>query len=86
MSGRSILITGAAGLVGHAVRQLLEARGDRVIALDRVAETAPGIANLVCDLTDVHRLHHLWCVSFSGLRLPSTKFQASTYGRPPPRN
>jgi len=57
MNGETILVTGAAGFVGSAVRKLFEQRGDRVIALDQNAETEPGVSNIVCDLTDIHRLH-----------------------------
>jgi nucleoside-diphosphate-sugar epimerase len=59
MTLETILVTGAAGFVGYAVRQMLERRGSKVVALDLVAETEPGVANLVCNLTDVHRLHAL---------------------------
>jgi len=54
-----ILVTGAAGLIGNKVRQILEERGERVIAIDRVAGS--GTFGLVteCDLGDVHRLHEL---------------------------
>lgn len=59
MKGETILVTGAAGFVGNAVRKLLEQRGSSVVALDQIAETEPGVANIVCDLTDIHRLHAL---------------------------
>lgn len=53
----AVLITGAAGFVGNAVRLLLEHRCTPVLAVDRVAGTEDGYENVVCDLTDVHRLH-----------------------------
>ncbi len=50
-----ILLTGAAGLIGRAVRTLLEARGDAVVAVDRIG----GDGIVPCDLSEVHRLHEL---------------------------
>ena len=58
-SSKTILVTGAAGLIGNAVCQQLEARGDRVIAVDRVAQTEEGMKLVVCDVSDVHALHGL---------------------------
>lgn len=54
-----ILVTGAAGLIGNRVRQLLEARGDGVIAVDRVPGTDTSGPVFPCDLGDVHRMHEL---------------------------
>lgn len=54
-----ILVTGAAGLIGNKVRQFLEARGDSVIAVDRVAGADTFGPVTECDLGDVHRLHEL---------------------------
>lgn len=51
----TILLTGAAGLIGRAVLRMLRERGDRVIAIDRIG----GETITVCDLTEVHRLHEL---------------------------
>ncbi|WP_445504364.1 NAD-dependent epimerase/dehydratase family protein [Microvirga sp. G4-2] len=59
MSEPTILVTGAAGLLGHAVRVLLEANGQRVLPIDRVAQTEEGQPIVACDLSDVHRLHAL---------------------------
>jgi UDP-glucuronate 4-epimerase len=59
MSEPTILVTGAAGLLGHAVRVLLEANGQRVLPIDRVAQTEEGRPIVACDLSDVHRLHAL---------------------------
>ncbi len=53
----AILITGAAGLVGNAVRRKLEHEGREVIALDIVTMTDEGLPLVVCGLTEVHRLH-----------------------------
>jgi UDP-glucuronate 4-epimerase len=50
-----ILLTGAAGLIGHAVHHRLRERGDTVVAIDRVG----GSDIAACDLTEVHRLHEL---------------------------
>ncbi len=51
------MITGAGGLVGNAVRQILERGGREVIPLDVVPWTEEGKALTVCGLTEVHRLH-----------------------------
>lgn len=51
----TILLTGAAGLIGRYVHRMLRARGDTVIAIDR-----QGSDEIVaCDLSEVHRLHEL---------------------------
>ncbi|UEM07652.1 NAD(P)-dependent oxidoreductase (plasmid) [Skermanella rosea] len=55
----TILVTGAAGLIGNAVRILLEGRGSRVLPVDRVSATSDGLPVTVCDVGDVHRLHAL---------------------------
>ncbi len=52
---KPILLTGAAGLIGRAVRKRLQARGDEVIAVDRL----PGEGIIAFDLTEVHRLHEI---------------------------
>jgi nucleoside-diphosphate-sugar epimerase len=51
----SILVTGGAGLIGGSVKRALEARGEEVVAIDRI----PGDGVEVADLTEVHRLHEL---------------------------
>ncbi|MDQ6434294.1 NAD(P)-dependent oxidoreductase [Mesorhizobium sp. LHD-90] len=51
----TILLTGAAGLIGRAVHRMLRERGDRVIAIDRIG----GQDIVASDLTEVHRLHEL---------------------------
>lgn len=53
--GETILLTGAAGLIGRALHRRLKERGDTVIATDRLE----GEGILACDLTEVHRLHEL---------------------------
>ncbi|MDT1064438.1 NAD(P)-dependent oxidoreductase [Paracoccus sp. CPCC 101403] len=57
MSERHVLVTGAAGLIGNAVRTKLEDRGTRVIAVDRVATEVDGREVRECDVTDIHGLH-----------------------------
>ncbi len=52
-----VLITGAAGLIGNAVRIRLEASGRSVIPIDLVSRTRDGKSVLVCDIGDIHRLH-----------------------------
>jgi nucleoside-diphosphate-sugar epimerase len=59
MSEPTILVTGAAGLLGNAVRNLLETSGQRVLPIDRIPRTEEGRPIIACDLTDVHRLHAL---------------------------
>jgi nucleoside-diphosphate-sugar epimerase len=59
MNAQTVLVTGAAGFVGGAVRLLLEGRGTEVIALDRVSQSHDGASNIECDVTDIHRLHAL---------------------------
>jgi len=59
MNKRIVLVTGAAGLIGHRARILLEERGDQVIAVDKWESTVEGREVLECDLTDVHSLHRL---------------------------
>jgi UDP-glucose 4-epimerase/UDP-glucuronate 4-epimerase len=55
----TILVTGAAGLIGREVAARLRARGDRVVAIDRMASGGGEAAVQDCDLRDVHRLHAL---------------------------
>ena len=57
MTKDKVLITGAAGFIGHAVRRVLESRGTPTVAIDRLPRTEEGYPNIVCDLTDIHRLH-----------------------------
>jgi nucleoside-diphosphate-sugar epimerase len=52
-----VLVTGAAGLVGGAVRRGLEARGDKVVAIDRIPGAEGGVE--VAELGEVHRLYEL---------------------------
>src|SRR5688500_5873774 len=51
--GGTILLTGAAGMIGRVLHQRLIERGDTVIATDRLE----GEGIIACDLTEVHRLH-----------------------------
>ncbi|WP_438390383.1 NAD-dependent epimerase/dehydratase family protein [Caballeronia sp. DA-9] len=63
-----IMVTGAAGLVGHAVCRQLRARGDDVIAIDRVGGMDIGdITVKECDLGNVHGLHALALDGLSGV-------------------
>jgi UDP-glucuronate 4-epimerase len=55
----TILVTGAAGLIGRSVAAQLRARGDQVVAIDRAASGSGETAVQDCDLRDVHRLHAL---------------------------
>ncbi|WP_027132737.1 NAD-dependent epimerase/dehydratase family protein [Geminicoccus roseus] len=53
----TILVTGAAGLIGRAVAAQLRARGDRVVGIDRMASGSDETVVMECDLRDSHRLH-----------------------------
>ncbi len=75
MSKKPIIVTGSAGLIGDKVREILEGRGDAVIAIDRQGVTGTAGPVTICDLGDVHRLHELaregiqgvvHCGAFSG--------------------
>ncbi|PZQ50039.1 MAG: NAD-dependent dehydratase [Rhodovulum sulfidophilum] len=57
MSEDHVLVTGAIGLIGNAVRRRLEDRGTPVIAIDRMAATIDGREVRECDVTDIHGLH-----------------------------
>ena len=59
MSGPHIIVTGASGLVGNAVRVLLENSGRKVLAVDRNVGQVEGRPVLAADVTDVHALHGL---------------------------
>jgi UDP-glucuronate 4-epimerase len=52
-----VLVTGGIGLIGNAVRQRLEDRGDKVIAIDRGAAKIDGREVIECDVTDAHGLY-----------------------------
>lgn len=54
-----VLVTGAAGLIGHAVATSLLARGTPVVAIDRRGGLIDGLEVAECELTDIHRLHAL---------------------------
>ena len=88
-----VLVTGAAGLIGHAVATRLLARGTPVIAVDRVAGLIDGLEVVECDLGDIHRLHALarggldavvHCGAFSGPMVardtPYAMFQVNIAG------
>ena len=53
----TILVTGAAGLIGHAVQRKLLDEGEEVIGIDRAAATIDGLEVVECDVTNVHGLH-----------------------------
>jgi UDP-glucuronate 4-epimerase len=59
MAQRAMLITGGAGFLGNAVCALLESRGTPVVAIDRIAATENDRKIVLCDITDIHRLHAL---------------------------
>lgn len=48
----TVLITGADGLVGYAVRRRLESGGARVLAVDRAARSGAGVEQVACDVAD----------------------------------
>jgi nucleoside-diphosphate-sugar epimerase len=51
----AVLVTGASGLIGAAVRRALEARGETVVAIDRIPGPDGGVR--IVDLGETHRLH-----------------------------
>jgi nucleoside-diphosphate-sugar epimerase len=53
----TILVTGAAGLIGNAVCRALQSNGQEVVAIDRVAVTIEGVTVEECDVTNIHGLH-----------------------------
>lgn len=59
MTDGAILVTGAAGLIGHAVRGMLEDQGRGVVAVDRADAMVEGRPVMAADVTSVHRLHAL---------------------------
>jgi nucleoside-diphosphate-sugar epimerase len=59
MGNECVLITGAAGLVGNAVRVMLEGSGRKVVAIDRVSTVIDGRPVAECDVTDIHGLHSI---------------------------
>lgn len=59
MSKECVLVTGAAGLVGNAVRILLEKADRRVVAVDRMGASAGDRDVIECDVTDIHGLHSI---------------------------
>ena len=62
MNIRSILVTGANGLIGYALASELARQGRPVIGLvrARLAREACGFDTFEGDLTDTHRLHNLF--------------------------
>jgi nucleoside-diphosphate-sugar epimerase len=56
---QGILLTGAGGLIGHAVARLLVAQGRPVVALDRVPVPDAPCPVLPWEIGDTHRLHAL---------------------------
>lgn len=59
MRDGAVLVTGASGLIGNAVRVMLEDRGRRVVAVDRMAAVVEDRPVAAADVTSVHRLHAL---------------------------
>ena len=59
MTDGCVLVTGAAGLVGNAVRAKLEKAGRPVVAIDRIGGKVEGRDVIECDVTDIHGLHNL---------------------------
>lgn len=59
VSSEAVLVTGAAGLVGSALRSRLERRGTPVVPIDREPRAKDGRPVRICDVNDAHRLHAL---------------------------
>lgn len=56
---KKVLVTGAGGLIGNAVRVALEARGTPVMPTDMGSRTEEGLALISLDVRDTHRLHEI---------------------------
>ncbi len=56
----TVLITGSAGLVGHAVRRRLESGGVPVVPVDLDGRSADGVPQVACDLTDEARVDEVF--------------------------
>jgi nucleoside-diphosphate-sugar epimerase len=54
-----VLVTGASGLIGHAVHRLLAKQGRPVVAVDRAEATIEGLGVEAADIGSPHRLHAL---------------------------
>lgn len=54
-----ILVTGAAGFIGHAVAHRLLARGERVIGIDIVNDYYDPASDVTATYADVSKLHKL---------------------------
>ena len=68
MDTSQILVTGAAGLIGHAVCRALTQMGQHCIAIDRDAAVIEGVNVQACDVTDIHGLHAIArCAPISGI-------------------
>lgn len=73
---KSILVTGAGGLIGNRVRLYLEEQGRTVVPIDQVSATEEGRPLIRVGLNEVHRLHAVMrdhdvggivhCAAFSG--------------------
>jgi UDP-glucuronate 4-epimerase len=55
----TILVTGAAGLIGNRICELLIGHGRRVLPVDQVSATSEGRPITRVGLTDIHRLHSI---------------------------
>jgi UDP-glucuronate 4-epimerase len=66
-ASKPILVTGASGLIGDKVRQILEERGDKVTAVDRQAVSDTFGPVIECDLNDIYRIHGLAGDGLSGV-------------------
>ena len=74
MAATAVMVTGAAGLIGNAVRAKLESAGRIVVPIDLIGSTEEGKSIIVCDVGDIHRLHAVardqaWRVSFIAARI-----------------
>ena len=56
----TVLITGSAGLVGHAVRRRLESDDVPVVPVDLSDRSTDGVPQIACDLTDPARVEEVF--------------------------
>lgn len=59
MSAETIMVTGAAGLIGRRVLEMLRAGGRRTVGVDITKKNDASADILIADVADTHRLHSI---------------------------